>query len=708
MDKKRQEERKKQIEELIRHPDYRPMKRKELAVLLRVSKEKREELQQVLDELVAEGRLGLSKRGKYGVPEAVALTGVFCATAQGYGFVTVEGRTEDLYIPEKAVGGTLHGDRVQVVPEKAGRGHRQEGRIVRVVERNTSTVVGLYRKRKNGGVLIPDNQKLPREVWIPKGKAHSARDGQKVAAELTGFGHPVHGLEGRITEILGRPSAPGVDVLSILCSLGIQAEFPAEALAQAEAEPDAVNAAAFPDRLDLRQMQMVTIDGEDSKDLDDAVSLERAGDGYRLGVHIADVSHYVPEGSPLDREALERGASVYVADRVVPMLPRKLSNGICSLNEGEDRLALSCLMDLDARGCITGHQIRETLIRVDRRMTYTAVNAVLLGDPEAEEAYGELADLFRLLEELSEKLRARRRKRGSVDFDLPETKILLDDRGNPLEIRPYPRNRATDLIEDFMLAANEAVAEEAYWQELPFVYRVHPEPDPEKIQELSGILRTLGEKTRLSRGKVHPKDIQQLLARLEDFPEEAFVSRLVLRSMQQARYSPECAGHFGLAAPYYCHFTSPIRRYPDLQIHRILKENLRGALDPERRGHYHNILTEAADQSSRRERRAVEAERAVAKRKMAQFMESRLGEVYQGLISGVTRWGFYVELPSTVEGLVPVSRIPGDYYRLDEKQHCLVGERTGRTYRLGQPVWVSVAAVDRERDTIDFALEEQV
>ncbi len=708
MDKKKREEQKKQIEELIRHPDYRPMKRKELAVLLGVPKEKREELQQVLDELVAEGRLGLSKRGKYGIPEAVALTGVFCATAQGYGFVTVEGREEDFYIPEKYVGDALHGDRVQLVPEKSSRGHRSEGRIVRVVERNTSMVVGLYRKRKNGGVVIPDNTKLHREVWIPKGKAHSARDGQKVVVEITGYGHPVYGLEGRITEILGRPAAPGVDVVSILRAMDIPEEFPPDVLAQAEAVPDTVDAAAFPERLDLRQLRMVTIDGEDSKDLDDAVSLERAGDGYRLGVHIADVSHYVPEDSPLDREARQRGTSVYVADRVVPMLPRKLSNGICSLNQGEDRLALSCLMELDSRGCVTGHQIRETIIRVDRRMTYTAVHAVLTGDPEAERAYGELADLFRLMAELAGKLRDRRRQRGSIDFDLPETKIILDAKGNPVEIRPYPRNAATELIEDFMLAANETVAEEAYWQELPFVYRVHPEPDPEKIQELAGVLRSLGGRLRTSKGKIHPKDLQRLLAQLEDSPEEAFVSRLALRSMQQAKYSPECAGHFGLAAPYYCHFTSPIRRYPDLQIHRILKENLRGALDPERRGHYHSILTEVAALSSQRERRAVEAERAVTKKKMAQFMGSQIGEVYEGLISGVTRWGFYVELPSTVEGLVPVGRIPGDYFRLDEKQHCLVGERTGRTYRLGQPVRISVAAVDSERDTIDFALEEQV
>ena len=462
----------------------------------------------------------------------------------------------------------------------------------------------------------------------------------------------------------------------------------------------------FKDRLDLRDWQMVTIDGEDAKDLDDAVSVTRNGDGYVLGVHIADVSQYVPEDSPLDKEARTRGTSVYLTDRVIPMLPHRLSNGICSLNVGEDRLALSCIMEIGADGTIQGHRIAETLIRVNRRMSYTAVAAVLDGDEAAQAEYAEEKEMFFLMKELADKLRRKRRKRGSIDFDLPECKIILDEKGRPVDIHPYERNAATDIIEDFMLAANETVAEDYFWQELPFVYRTHDKPDPEKVSELAALLRPLGAKLHTSNGELHPKELQKLLADIADQPEEAFISRLALRSMKQARYSIECTGHFGLAAKYYCHFTSPIRRYPDLQIHRIIKENLRGTLDEKRVSHYSKILHGVADSSSKTERRATEAERMVNKIKMAQFMQPKIGECFDGMISGVTRWGMYVELPDTIEGLVHVNNLIDDYYSLDEKRHELVGEMTGRRFRMGEPVRVRLVGVDLHANTIDFILVE--
>ncbi|WP_434311140.1 ribonuclease R [Hominifimenecus sp. rT4P-3] len=707
MEEKELEIKKKHVEALIFDPQYRPMKIKELAILLGVPRERREELKAVLDALLAEGRIGLSKRGKYGRPEETALTGIFSGTSRGFGFVAVEGWPEDIYIPEKDVNGALHGDKVKLVALEGRHGRRPEGKILAVLERNITSVVGVYQKKKHFGFVIPDNSRMAEDVFIPEGKDLGAVSGHKVVVELTKYGDKGHQPEGRITEILGHRSDPGVDVLSVLRAYGIPEEFPPEVMEQAAMVGTSIEGERFPERMDLRELLTVTIDGEDAKDLDDAVTISRTEKGYCLGVHIADVSHYVTEGSPMDEEAKRRGTSVYVTDRVVPMLPRRLSNGICSLNQGEDRLALSCLMELDEQGTVIGHQIEETLLRVDRRMTYTAVEAVLSGEEEACREHAEFVEMFQLMEELAGKLRAKRRKRGSIDFDLPETKIRLDEKGYPVEICPYERNRATDIIEDFMLIANETVAEDAFWQELPFLYRVHEEPDPDKILELTALIRGMGGKLRSENGKVHPKELQKMLAAMEDSPEESFVSRLALRSMKQARYSPACTGHFGLAAKYYCHFTSPIRRYPDLQIHRILKENQRGTLDERRMAHYHSILQEVASLSSTTERRAAEAERTVNRQKMAQFMRSHIGEYYDGLVSGVTRWGIYVELPNTVEGLVHVSRMDLDYFYLDEKNHQLIGERTGRVYRMGQPVRVQVTGVDLDTSTIDFRIEEQ-
>ena len=447
----------------------------------------------------------------------------------------------------------------------------------------------------------------------------------------------------------------------------------------------------------------MTIDGEDAKDLDDAITITKEGDKYRLGVHIADVTNYVQEHSALDVEALNRGTSVYLVDRVIPMLPHKLSNGICSLNAGENRLALSCIMTIDEKGNVVDHTIAETVIKVDRRMSYTSVKKILEDKDEAEIAeYKELVPMFELMQELASILRKKRMTRGSIDFDFPETKIILDGQGKPVDIKPYDRNVATKIIEDFMLIANETVAQDYFWQELPFVYRTHDNPDPEKIQKLATFINNFGYSIHVGQDEVHPKELQKLLMKIEGSPEEALISRLTLRSMKQAKYTTVSTGHFGLATHYYCHFTSPIRRYPDLQIHRIIKDNLRGRMNEKKIAHYEKILDEVASHSSKMERRAEEAERETDKLKKVEYMSEHLGEVFEGVISGVTEWGFYVELPNTVEGLVHVTSLTDDYYHYDERSYELVAESGARRYKLGQKIKVIVAATDKILRTIDF------
>lgn len=701
-------QRKKTLEELFHDPAYTPMKIKELAMLLDIPKSGRGELKEVLDALVEEGKAGVSKKGKYGRPEAFSITGLYSGTAKGFGFVSVEGWEEDVFIPQGRTGGALHGDRVQIVTEDGKKGKRTEGAVVRVLERANREIVGYFQKNKNFGFVVPDNQKISCDVFIPQGKDMGAVTGHKVVAAVTDYGDGTRNPEGRIVEILGHANDPGVDILSVVRAYELPEAFPDEVMAQTENIPDTVPEKDKAGRLDLRDVQMVTIDGEDAKDLDDAVSLSREtgshGVRYHLGVHIADVSHYVTEKSPLDREALRRGTSVYLVDRVIPMLPHRLSNGICSLNAGEDRLALSCLMEIDEKGKILSHRIAETVIRVNRRMSYTDVNRIITDEDEKTmEEYRELVPMFFLMKELSGILRDRRRKRGAIDFDFPESKIILDDRGKPVEIRPYERNAATKLIEDFMLAANETVAEDYFWQELPFLYRTHDEPDPEKMKSLAVFINNFGYSIRFQNGEIHPKELQKLLAKIEGTPEEALLSRLTLRSMKQAKYTVTNTGHFGLAAKYYTHFTSPIRRYPDLQIHRIIKENLRGGLGQKRINHYDRLLPEVAVQTSALERRADEAERETDKLKKCEYMSRFIGEEFEGVISGVTGWGFYVELPNTVEGLVRISEMRDDYYIFDEQSLELRGEMTRRTYRLGQRVRVRVTGTDKISRTIDFA-----
>lgn len=700
------EKRKKVIYDLICDDLYVPMKLKEIAMLLQIPREQRNELKEVLEALEADGKIYVSKKGKYVKGQPQYLKGIFQANLRGFGFVLREDE-EDVFIPEENINGAFQGDEVEFLITKSPEGRRKEGKIVRVVSHGTTKVIGLYEKSKSFGFVRPDNQRFLKDIYIPAGKEKGAMTGHKVVVELTSYGGENMKPEGKVVEIIGHINDPGTDIMSIVKGYDMPVEFPEKVLNQAERVGKDVSEADMAGRMDLRDWQMVTIDGEDAKDLDDAVSLTEVENGWKLGVHIADVTNYVQEKSALDREALKRGTSVYLADRVIPMLPHKLSNGICSLNAGENRLALSCIMTVDKKGEIVDHVIAETVIRVDQRMSYTSVAKILEAQDEQErQKYEKLVPMFEQMEEVSGLLRERRKKRGAIDFDFPETKMILDEQGRPVELKPYERNVATKMIEDFMLAANETVAEEYFWREIPFLYRTHEAPEEDKVKKLSTFINNFGYHIHMG-NEIRPKEIQKLLEKVEGTPQEALISRLALRSMKQARYTPENAGHFGLAAQYYTHFTSPIRRYPDLQIHRIIKENLRGRLSDDRMAHYEKILQEVATQSSEMERRAEEAERETVKLKKVEYMQDRIGEEFEGVISGITKWGAYVELPNTIEGLVHVVNMKDDHYEYREEQYELVGEHFRNVYKLGQRVRVRVLGADRLQRTIDFEFCEE-
>lgn len=708
MNKEELDSRKKMIADLVlRNELYVPMKTKEIAILLQIPKSQRSELQEVLDALVSDGIIGVTKKGKYTKPDNTAVVGTFESTKRGFGFVVVEDREDDIFIKESDVNGAFHMDKVKVaITAEKQEGRRCEGKVIGILEHQITSVVGTYQKGKTYGFVVPDNGKIAYDIFVPQEKSMGAMNGHKVVVQIKNYGSHGKNPEGQVTEIIGHINDPGTDIMSIVRAYDLPVEFPEDVMNYLKSVPDEVDEKDKAGRVDIRNLDTVTIDGEDAKDLDDAITLSKDGDLYHLGVHIADVSHYVTEKNALDKEAYKRGTSVYLVDRVIPMLPHKLSNGICSLNQGCDRLALSCLMDINDKGVVVGHRICETLINVNRRMTYTNVQKVLDGDQDVIDEYEPLVPMFHLMKELADILRAKRYKRGSIDFEFPETKIILDDQGHPVDIKPYDRNSATRIIEDFMLIANETVAEDYFWQELPFVYRSHEVPDPEKIQKLSTFINNFGYSIHVGEDDIHPKELQKLLTKIDGTDEANMISRLTLRSMKRAQYTTDCIGHFGLAAKYYCHFTSPIRRYPDLQIHRIIKENLHGGMKEVRIKHYNSILNEVAKHTSTTERRADDAERDTDKLKMVEYMEKHLGEEFGGVISSMTSWGIYVELPNTIEGMISVASLKDGYYNYDENHFEMVNETTNRTFKLGQKVVVSVASTDKVLRTIDFELVE--
>lgn len=703
------EEKKKMIEEFVGSKGYRNMSVKEMAMVLQVPSRDKKDFREVLDALAREGKISIDLKGKIKPLPADVKVGKYMATQRGFGFVRVEGEDDDIFIPGSYTKSALDGDTVQVLVKKeGGEGKRREGQVLNILERGNSVLVGTYTRSRNFGFVTPDNQKFTKDIYVAKAESKGAVTGHKVVVEITDFGDEQRKPEGRVLEILGHVNDPGVDILSVIKAYGLPEEYPDDVMKQIENIPDEVEEKEKAGRADFRDLQTVTIDGEDAKDLDDAITISKEGNMYHLGVHIADVSQYVTEGSPLDKEALKRGTSIYLVDRVIPMIPHKLSNGICSLNQGVDRLALSCMMDINEKGEIVKHKICESVINVTRRMSYTSVHKIIEEKDEAErKEYEELIPMFELMYELADILQARREKRGSIDFDFPEAKIILDEKGKPIDVKEYERTQANRIIEEFMLAANQTVAEEYFWNELPFVYRTHETPDMEKIQNLALFIENFGYTLKIKEDEIHPKEVQKLMRSIAGKPEEGLIGRLALRSMKQARYTTECEGHFGLALKYYCHFTSPIRRYPDLQIHRIIKENIHGGMKDKRIDHYQKILPEVAEQTSALERRADDAEREVEKMKKAEYMEQFVGKDFEGTISGLTTWGMYVELPNTIEGMIRVADIPGDYYYYDEDLHRMVGEQTGKVYKMGEPLRIIVAGVDKLTRTIDFVLYQE-
>ena len=802
MREEQKEKLKKIIVDIEKDPSLPKMKEKELIHFLGIPKEEKKDFTALLEEMAEEGLLSFP--GKYKQKDTPALSrkekgqekhrvqdtehffspeelhdkrklalhggikkrsvekertlkGLYSKTKKGFGFVSLsEKELDDIYIPKGLEGNAMDGDTVQILITKEKQDDSSaEGKIVKVMKRAVTEVLGLVKERREGLFLFPDNQKLPSPFYIQPGKSGGAVPGDKVMAKILSYGgvqkEEKRGIRGRspiprgkrspllsypvcgVTEVLGKSTEPGVDVLSVIRAFSLPEDFPEEVKAEAAAIPMEVSESILNSkaRRDFRALTTITIDGEDAKDLDDAISLEYFPEKklYRLYVHIADVTEYVKEGSSLDLEALERGTSVYLTDRVIPMLPRELSNGICSLHEGVDRLTLSCIMDYNEKGEQLSHEICPGIICSDKRMSYTGVTAVLekesgtaslgaensasvasldMGKRNEETAedyssYLPFKDLLLHMRELSRLLRHKRVERGGLDFDFPESKIIFNEKGQIAEIRSVIREESHKIIEDFMLAANETVAEEYYWRDIPFLYRVHERPDFDKWQELSRILSNF---SILLRAKdpdsIRPKSLQGILETIKGKEEEMMLSNLILRSLKQAKYSVECGEHFGLASKYYTHFTSPIRRYPDLQIHRIIKENLFSQENEKRFAHYSRILPDVAMQSSLRERRADEAERDCMKLKKCQYMKNFLGECFPGNISGLTEYGIYVTLENGIEGMIPLRMLNDDYFVFIEKELITRGERSGKTFRIGDSISVLVYAVDTLSRTIDF------
>ncbi len=685
---------------------YKPMFPAGFAAVLKLSEEDTENLDEALSELENRGEIFFSEKGKCVPPEMLGLhVGIFRKNIKGFGFVTpVKAGEKDIFINRSKTGKAMDRDLVAArIISKERFGERREGEIVKIIRRNTEKTVCTFFQKRGFGIAEPINKK-DKDIFIRQENILNAVSGDKVVVELTDS-KKSKSPEGRVVEILGHKGDKGLNILSVLREQGFKEGFTPEALKEAEKIPDMVREKDLEGRTDLREKLIFTIDGDDTKDIDDAISLEITGGGnYLLGVHIADVSHYIKSGSHLDTCAYEKGTSVYPPDRVEPMLPKKLSNGICSLNPRTDRLALSVSMEIDTRGNVVSHDIFKSVIRSREQMTYNNVYKILEKDDlELKERYKELVSTLFKMKELALLLRKRRFERGAIDFDIPEPKVILDEKDNPTDIIKREITIANILIEEMMLICNETVAEHFFWMEVPFVYRIHENPDEEKLNNFLEFLKVMGYKVKGGKN-VHSAELQRLLERVKGKPEERVISTLMLRAMQKAKYSPENQGHYGLGAPYYCHFTSPIRRYPDLIIHRIISQCIYGQMDKNKVEHYKNILGEAADHCSERERAAEAAERECVKLKMAEYMINHIGEEFPCIVSGVARFGMFVETENLIEGFVPMENLLDDYYVYDEKQYMLIGEHTNKRYRIGDSVTARAVRADTGTRSIEFAI----
>ncbi|KKK39410.1 ribonuclease R [Mesobacillus campisalis] len=650
-----------------------------------------------------------TRSNRYGLPEKMNLVrGKLTGHAKGFAFVIPEEPgMDDIFIPPNETNNAMHGDIVLARVSSTSSGQRREGTIVRIIERGVQQIVGTYTESKHFGFVIPDDKKFASDIFIPKEASMGAVEGHKVVVTLTSYPDGRKSAEGEVVSILGHKNDPGVDILSVIHKHGLPMEFPPEVLQQANETPDEIDESELANRRDLRDEVIVTIDGADAKDLDDAVTVTRLENGnYKLGVHIADVSYYVQEGSPIDVEAAERATSVYLVDRVIPMIPHRLSNGICSLNPKVDRLTLSCSMEISPEGEVVDHEIFQSVIKTTERMTYHDVNLILVDkDEEVRSRYESLVPMFEMMEELAAILRGKRMGRGAIDFDFKESKVLVDENGHPSDVVLRERSVAERLIEEFMLVANETVAEHFHWMEVPFIYRIHEDPKEDKLRRFFEFITNFGYLVRGTANSVHPKALQAIIEEVQGKPEEMVISTVMLRSMQQAKYFEESLGHFGLSTEFYTHFTSPIRRYPDTIVHRLIRTYLiEGKIDQHTKEKWNAQLPEIAKHSSDMERRAVEAERETDELKKAEYMEDKIGVEYDGIISSVTNFGMFVELPNTIEGLVHVSYMTDDYYRYDERHFAMIGERTGNVFRIGDEITVRVVKVNKEERSIDFEI----
>lgn len=650
-----------------------------------------------------------TRSNRYGLPEKMNLIrGKLAGHAKGFAFVIPDEQgMDDIFIPPNETNNAMNGDIVLARVTSESSGQRREGTIVRILERGVKQIVGTYTESKHFGFVLPDDKKFTSDIFIPKNVSLGAVEGHKVVVKLTTYPEGRKSAEGEVIQILGHKNDPGVDILSIIHKHSLPIEFPDEVLEQAKETPETIAENDLENRRDLRNETIVTIDGADAKDLDDAVTVTKLENGnYKLGVHIADVTHYVREDSHIDREAEERGTSVYLVDRVIPMIPHRLSNGICSLNPQVDRLTLSCDMEISPSGEVVSHEIFQSVIKTTERMTYSDVNKILEDkDEELISRYEPLVPMFQLMEQLAQILRDKRMKRGAIDFDFKESKVIVDEEGKPNDVVLRERSVAEKLIEEFMLAANETVAEHFHWMDVPFIYRIHEDPKEDKLRRFFEFITNFGYLVRGTANSVHPRALQEIIEEVQGKPEEMVVSTVMLRSMQQAKYKPESLGHFGLSTEFYTHFTSPIRRYPDLIVHRLIRTYLiEGKLDQATREKWNALLPDIAEHSSNMERRAVEAERETDELKKAEYMEDKIGVEYDGIISSVTNFGMFVELPNTIEGLIHVSYMTDDYYRYDERHLAMIGERTGNVFRIGDEITVRVIKVNKDERSIDFEI----
>lgn len=703
------EEQELKILELMKEKDYVPMKAKEIAMIMRVPKKEYRDFLEVLGNLELNFKIQKNRKNRYKLVEKTYYDGIYRKNQKGFGFVKLADQEDEIYIAKENSLNALNGDRVLIeIIEEENKVKNAEAKVVKILKHEKDTIVGIFQNSKNFGFVVPDDKNFGTDIYIAKKDMGKARSNHKVLVKITKYPQNGKKAEGKIIEVLGNVNEAGVDMLSLIKEYNLPSTFPEQVCQEAKKFENKVDKKDIPNRVDFREKEIFTIDGEDAKDLDDAVRVEKLENGnYRLEVHIADVSYYVQENSLLDQEAYLRGTSIYMLGRVIPMLPRELSNGICSLNAGEDRFTLSCIMEIDTRGNVVSSEIVKGIINVTERMSYTDVQAILdNSNPQTIKRYEKYIFQFKLMEELATILKNKRMEQGYLNLDIPESKIDLDMDGRVTNISKYETTFAHEIIEQFMLTANETVAEKFFWLEAPFIYRVHEDPDLEKIQELNKFLFNFGLKIKANKDNIYPKEFAKILEEVKGKEEEKVVSNLVLRTLKVARYEAENKGHFGIASKYYCHFTSPIRRYPDLFIHRVISKYLENNYDvPEKWMEEHKVQAEErAKQSSEREKIATKVEREAEDLKKAEYMEKRIGEEYEGIVSSVTSFGIFVELENTVEGLIRFEDLGDEYFIYDEDRKRLIGERTNKTYKIGDKVLIRVKNASKLLRQIDFEL----